>query len=64
MSEPLSTQCSNSGFPDRWTCPGCYTDFVGVKEGNNKCANCGRMVVCTLEYEPVCFSRLEDEDTP
>lgn len=60
MSSPFAQRCSNAGFDDRWTCPGCYTDFPVMRAGTAICGTCGRTVECRLEYEPVCVAVLVD----
>lgn len=59
---PLSTSCSNAGFYDRWTCPGCYDDLPNTGEGTFICERCGNTVECTLERQPICQSRIADID--
>lgn len=60
--DPIATECSNAGYDDRWTCPGCYEDIDGASSGSTYvCRKCGNSVACTLEYQPVCHSRITDD---
>ena len=61
MSEPKSDHISNSNRDDYWSCPGCYHDLGNVGEGTHTCPECERTIECTVEYEPACHSRLEDQ---
>lgn len=55
--KPFEEECSNPGHTDRFTCPGCYHDFVGL---HVHCAKCGRAIVCAVEYMPVAVCRLAE----
>ncbi len=59
----LADRCSNPGFYNRWTCPGCYNDLPDKKEGTVTCEECGNKVKLTLDHDPVCRSEIvEDEN--
>ena len=60
--EPFAQECSNPGFDDRWTCPGCYDDLEIKEPGNIICKKCGSSVDCKLEYQPVCKSELAESE--
>lgn len=55
---PHATECSNTGQDDYWTCPGCYHDLGSVGAGTHWCPECGRCVICTVEYHPASHARL------
>jgi hypothetical protein len=57
--EPFEMDCSNPGFDDKWTCPGCYKDLGNVGHGNEiTCEDCGCVVKCSLYMQPVCLSEV------
>lgn len=62
MPDPFQTQCCNAHRDDYWTCPGCYHDLGNVGRGTHTCPECGRLLHCTVEYEPACYTRLAEED--
>lgn len=66
MPQPYKTKISNPHRDDYWTCPGCYHDLGDVGRGEHECPSCNRMVTCTIEFEPACYSELstaaEDEE--
>jgi hypothetical protein len=57
-SEPHQQECSNPGYDDHWTCPGCYEDLPTRRTGTVTCTGCDRKVECTLDTQPVCVARL------
>lgn len=60
--KPFEARCSNSGFDDRWTCPGCYEDLDEKRTGHVTCPKCKRLLLLSLEYEPVCVAEIISED--
>ncbi len=60
--EPHCMECSNPNRDDYWTCPGCYHDLGNVGAGTHWCPECGRCVICTVEYQPACHARLQTEE--
>lgn len=58
FAEPHAEVASNPGRDDYWTCPGCYTDLGGIGRGEHVCPACDRAIVCSVEYEPVCVTKL------
>lgn len=57
-AEPLSTECSNPGRDDYWTCPACYADHGDVGDDNIVECECGFSFRATLTSQPVCLSEL------
>jgi predicted amidophosphoribosyltransferase len=55
---PFSDRCSNQGFDDRWTCPGCYSDLEGAVRGEMTCPHCEARLDLSVDYEPVSVARL------
>lgn len=53
---------SNPNRDDYWSCPNCYHDLGDVGEGHHNCPSCGKLMNCTVVYEPACHSYLLDED--
>ena len=62
MSVSYDTRISNPHRDDYWTCPGCYHDLGDVGRGRHSCPSCQRIINCTVEYEPACYSELVDMD--
>lgn len=58
--KPFAECCANAGRDDYWTCPGCYHDLGDVGCGFHTCPECLREIECSLDYQPVCVTRLND----
>jgi len=56
--EPMSHETKNSPWDDRFTCPGCYSDFDTIQEGTHTCPECDRDVECEIEHAPVYVARI------
>ena len=50
--------CRNTGRDDYWTCPSCYNDLGNVGETETECQKCGCIIMCTVQYEPSCYSKV------
>jgi predicted amidophosphoribosyltransferase len=61
-AEPYSDRTANPHRTDYWTCPGCYEDLGDIGSGRHRCPTCDRAIVCTVEYEPECVTRLDDPE--
>jgi ribosomal protein L37AE/L43A len=62
MKEPCSTETSNVGHYERWTCPACYEDLPNKSSGIFVCEKCEYKVECSRYSQPVCVARLITED--
>jgi hypothetical protein len=65
MGAGRGESCSNPGFTDRFTCPGCYTDHEARPGSNSpvfRCCECGAPLRLSIEQQPVAVATVCDED--
>lgn len=62
--DAFEQRCTNPGYEDRFTCPGCYEDHHGVPSSITSCTKCKRPLRCTVEQQPVAVCTLVDPNAP
>jgi len=64
VSERYDDECSNHGWNEKWTRPGCYEDFSEKEECVATCSRCGRKSELSLESQPVCVAVILEDEAP
>lgn len=53
---------NSAGLDDFWSCPACYENHEGHRDGSIIQCSCGATLRLSVDYEPVCRATCIDPD--
>ena len=59
---PYATSLQNAGWVEYWTCCICLEDLGAIGDGDHTCPNCGGVIRCSTQMEPVKRTAMIDEN--